>query len=147
MAERLNASVLKTEVPSRGPGVRIPPPPPCTVRYRAPPKNICNLIFIQISFMEPSPYKEPRFFYVYILISQKDHDLYIGFTSDLRKRFEEHQNGASLSTAPRRPFKIIFYEAYKNKHDALRREKYFKTRKGKTTLRSMLKEYFHTTKE
>jgi hypothetical protein len=28
VAERSNASVLKTEVPSRGPGVRIPPPPP-----------------------------------------------------------------------------------------------------------------------
>jgi predicted GIY-YIG superfamily endonuclease len=36
---------------------------------------------------------------------------------------------------------LIFYEAYKNKYDALRREKYLKTTKGRTTLKSMLREF------
>jgi putative endonuclease len=79
-------------------------------------------------------------FYVYVLKSQKDRGLYIGFTKDLKKRVLEHNNGKNLSTKPRIPFELIFYEAYSNKYDALRREKYFKTGKGRTSLNLMLKE-------
>ncbi len=81
-------------------------------------------------------------FYTYVLRSLKDGKMYIGFTQDLRKRFHEHQDGVSPATRPRRPWDLIFYEAYKNKYDALRREKYFKSAKGKTTLRGMLREFF-----
>ena len=91
--------------------------------------------------MEPNPYKNPQFYYVYILLSKKDDKFYIGFTTDLKKRFTQHQEGKNLATAPRRPFELIFYEAYRNKYDALRRQKYFKTSKGKTTIKTMLKEY------
>jgi len=45
-----------------------------------------------------------------------------------------------LSTKYYAPFDLLFYEAYQNIKDAKRREKYLKTTKGKTTLRSMLKE-------
>lgn len=78
--------------------------------------------------------------YVYILRSQADTKLYIGYTTDLRKRFREHQKGNVPSTKPRRPFELIFYEAYNNRKDAKRREKYFKTHKGKSTLKMMLQE-------
>jgi hypothetical protein len=37
---------------------------------------------------------------------------------------------------------LIFYEAYLNEFDAKRREQYLISRKGKTTLRAMLKDYF-----
>lgn len=80
-------------------------------------------------------------FYTYVLKSQKDGKLYIGFTSDLRKRFNQHNRGYVTATRPRVPFDLIFYEAYLNKYDALRREKYLKTDKGKTTLRSMLRDF------
>ncbi len=82
-----------------------------------------------------------KFFYVYVLRSKKDMNFYVGFTENLKERFKKHQNGEVQSTAPRVPFKLIFYEAYQNKYDALRREKYLKTTKGKTTLRSMLREF------
>ena len=82
-----------------------------------------------------------KFYYVYILSSKKDGHFYIGFTSDLKKRFKEHNKGYVQSTSPKKPWNLIFYEAYKNKYDALRREKYFKSTKGKTTLKSMLKEF------
>ena len=82
-----------------------------------------------------------KFYYVYILYSYKDRKFYIGFTENLKKRYLEHQQGQVLSTAPRQPTELIFYEAYKNKYDALRREKYLKSSKGKTTLKSMLKEF------
>jgi putative endonuclease len=45
------------------------------------------------------------------------------------------------STKNRRPLDLIFYEAYLDKYDALRREDYLKSSKGKITLRNMLKEY------
>lgn len=80
-------------------------------------------------------------FYTYILLSKKDGKFYIGFTSDLRKRIIEHKSGNVKSTKGSLPVKLIFYECYLCKYDALRREKYLKTSKGKTTLRSMLREY------
>ena len=80
--------------------------------------------------------------YVYILQSQKDKKLYIGLTSDLKNRVKEHNAGECKSTKLRVPLELIFYEAYLNKEDAMRREKYFKTTKGKTILRQMLKSYF-----
>ena len=78
-------------------------------------------------------------YYVYVLKSQRDEKLYIGYTADLRKRVREHQNGEVISTKPRRPFELIFYEGYKSMADAKRRERYLKTDKGKSSLRMMLR--------
>lgn len=83
-----------------------------------------------------------KFYYVYVLQSLNVDWIYVGSTSDLRARFKSHNDRENLSTKGYAPFKLIFYEAYLNKKDALRREEYFKTTKGKTTLRTMLKEYF-----
>ena len=68
--------------------------------------------------------------------------MYVGSTTDLQRRFKEHNNKEELSTKHYAPFELIHYEAYRNKKDAERREQYFKTTKGKTTLRYMLREYF-----
>lgn len=81
-------------------------------------------------------------YYVYVLKSEKDRKLYIGYTINLRKRLKEHEYGENISTKHRRPFTLIFYEAYLCKDDASRRERYFKTTKGKVTLKQMLKTYF-----
>jgi len=67
-------------------------------------------------------------YYVYVLISRKDGKLYIGSTPDLRRRVSEHNLGKALSTAPRRPLKLIYYEAYESKDDALHREYALKRR-------------------
>jgi len=86
-------------------------------------------------------------YFVYILQSLKDQKLYIGYTRDLEKRLSQHNNGEVASTKPRTPLKLIFYEAYLNQKDALRREDYFKTTKGKRSLRIMLREYFQSIKD
>ncbi|MBI2621445.1 MAG: GIY-YIG nuclease family protein [Candidatus Levybacteria bacterium] len=83
-----------------------------------------------------------KFFYVYVLKSINRDFIYVGITANLRKRFVEHNNKEELSTKAYAPFELIFYEAYGNEKDAKRREEYFKTTKGKATLRMMLKEYF-----
>ena len=81
-------------------------------------------------------------FYTYVLHSEKDNKLYIGYTKDLDLRFEQHQKGYVESTKNRRPFKLIYYEACIEQSDALKREKYLKTHYGKMFLGNRLKSYF-----
>lgn len=85
----------------------------------------------------------PKMFYTYVLRSEKDSKLYLGYTSDLKKRLKEHQDGEVSSTKSRLPVFLIFYEAFLNQEDALRREKYFKTNAGKKSLKLMLREYLN----
>lgn len=80
-------------------------------------------------------------YYLYILQSQKDHDFYTGTTSDLKRRLIEHNAGKNFSTAPRTPFKLIYYEAYSLKQDAEDREKYLKTSMGRRVIRKQLKHF------
>lgn len=67
-------------------------------------------------------------FYVYVLKSRADSDFYIGSTNDLKKRLILHNSGKIFSTRLRRPFEIIYYEAYKSEKDARRREHNLKLR-------------------
>lgn len=66
----------------------------------------------------------------YVLYSLKDHQFYIGSSSDFDRRSNEHEQGKSKSTAPRRPFVPLLCEYYFSKKDCLRREQYFKTTAG-----------------
>ncbi len=86
------------------------------------------------------------FYYVYTIQSQKNKDLYVGYTNDLRGRIKEHNAGLNFSTKPYRPWQIIHYEAYLNENDAKRREKYLKSSQGARLLKRMLKEYFYAEK-
>ncbi|QQG41325.1 MAG: GIY-YIG nuclease family protein [Candidatus Woesebacteria bacterium] len=79
-------------------------------------------------------------FYVYILFSKKDRQLYTGFTPDLKSRFKAHTNGYVKATKYRRPLKLIYYEAYVKELDARRREKYLKGGNGRDTLKVQMKE-------
>jgi len=72
-------------------------------------------------------------FYVYILKSLKDKMLYTGSTNDLRKRLQQHNQGQVNSTKLRKPFIIVYYEAYKDEHDARIREKNLKLRANALT--------------
>ena len=61
-------------------------------------------------------------FYLYVLKSKKDNNIYFGSTNDLRRRLVEHNNGEVKSTKPRRPFELRYYEAYFNENEARKRE-------------------------
>jgi putative endonuclease len=82
-----------------------------------------------------------KFYYVYVLLSGKDHRFYIGYASDIRKRVEAHNNGQVSTTKNRRPLKLIYWEGCLNQHDAAKRERYLKTTWGKRYLKSRLEEY------
>lgn len=77
--------------------------------------------------------------YVYVLLLS-NRKLYVGYSNNLQRRFKEHIAGKVKSTRNTRPMKLVFYEAFQSKHDAMRREKYFKTTKGKSSLKQILRE-------
>ena len=58
--------------------------------------------------------------------------------ADLKRRVSEHKLGKVISTKNKRPVKLIYYEAYLLKEDAMRREKYLKTTYGKRDLKRQL---------
>lgn len=76
-------------------------------------------------------------YYVYVLKSKKDCKLYIGSTTDLKRRFQEHQEGKVPSTKPRRPLEVVYYESYKAEEDAREREHQLK--KGKRAYEQLKK--------
>ena len=78
-------------------------------------------------------------YYVYVLKSEKDSMFYVGYTSDLKRRFAEHSEGLVKSTKHRRPLEIVYYEASRDHRDAMKRERYLKTAYGKRYIKNRLK--------
>ncbi|MEI8348947.1 MAG: GIY-YIG nuclease family protein [Candidatus Omnitrophota bacterium] len=68
----------------------------------------------------------PKFYYVYILRNNQRNWTYIGCSSDLVKRQEEHNSGKCFSTRNYLPLELVYYEAYLSKADAFNREKKLK---------------------
>jgi putative endonuclease len=79
--------------------------------------------------------------YTYVLQRQMDMKFYVGYTKDLKLRFDQHQKGFVESTKNRRPFRLIYYEASIDRSDASRREKYLKTHHGRMFLYKRLRFY------
>jgi putative endonuclease len=75
-------------------------------------------------------------YFVYILKSESTGSSYIGHTSNLEKRVVEHNNGKSLSTRSKRPWRLVYKEQYAIRPDAASREKYFKSVKGRVELKA-----------
>jgi len=78
-------------------------------------------------------------YYVYILFSKKDRQLYTGYTDNLRSRYRAHISGFVKATKYRTPLKLIYYEAYLKELDARRREKYLKGGNGRGIMKIQLK--------
>jgi putative endonuclease len=84
---------------------------------------------------------EQQLFYVYVLKSESDGSSYIGYSSNLRVRLWQHQNGRSRATSYRGPWKLIYYEAYLHQADTLGREKYLKSGGSRRFLKAQLRHY------
>ncbi|MES2930658.1 MAG: GIY-YIG nuclease family protein [Patescibacteria group bacterium] len=70
-------------------------------------------------------------YYTYSLKSKERNYIYVGLTSDMKRRFEEHNSGKNKTTAPYRPFDLLFSESYDTRPEARSREKYLKSGIGK----------------
>lgn len=79
--------------------------------------------------------------YTYVVLSEQVGRFYTGYTADLRKRIGEHQHGRVRWTASRQPVRLVYYEACLSQEDALRRERFLKSGKGKRYLRNRLAVY------
>lgn len=80
-------------------------------------------------------------YYLYLLYGQKNEEFYIDTTPDLKKRFYSHNQSRNIATKSGVPWRLVYYEAYPTKEDAIRRErslKYFwqglRQLKARTTL-------------
>jgi putative endonuclease len=78
-------------------------------------------------------------YYVYVL-KLSNSNLYKGFCNDLKRRYSEHLAGKVSSTRNYRPLKLIGYEAYVMKSDAMRREKFLKTTEGMRLLKQQYRD-------
>ena len=81
--------------------------------------------------------------YFYVIESLKSHILYKGHTSDLKRRLllEHNQKRGGVYSKKHAPFKLIYYEAYLEKEDAVRSELFFKTGYGREVLKGKLEKY------
>jgi putative endonuclease len=78
------------------------------------------------------------YFYIYVLRSIEFERNYVGFTRDTEKRLKEHNSGKTKSTRPYKPWRILFYERFSTKAEALRREKFLKTGQGRDYIKKQL---------
>ncbi|MBL7156154.1 MAG: GIY-YIG nuclease family protein [Candidatus Pacebacteria bacterium] len=84
-------------------------------------------------------------YYVYVLQNSHTGVLYIGYTTDLKRRIQEHENGKSLYTRKNKKegiWKLIYFEGYTNRIDAYNREKFLKGGSGRNYLKRQLRNYF-----
>lgn len=71
-------------------------------------------------------------YYVYHLQSENNPDrYYVGLTSDIERRLEEHNSGKSVHTNKFKPWKLVTYSAFTDKSKAEKFEAYLKTSSGR----------------
>jgi len=80
--------------------------------------------------------------YFFYILECSDKGYYYGSTSNLKERLERHNKGYVSSTQHRRPVKLVYFEEFTNKRDALRRERQFKYGRTRRLTRDRLIEEF-----
>ena len=74
-------------------------------------------------------------YYVYVLVSSKNGDLYVGSTENLENRFLLHNAGKVKSTKAYRPWKLLGFEELKSRNEAVRKERFLKNHQQKEILK------------
>lgn len=77
-------------------------------------------------------------FSVYVLRSRVTGRFYTGSTSNLEMRLQQHNSNQSTSTKNRGPWDLVYHEEFGTLVEAVRRERYFKTGRGRDELRKLL---------
>jgi len=77
-------------------------------------------------------------FYLYVLRSQKTGGLYVGSTTDVEKRLQRHNRGDAKSTRHGVPWAALHTESFITRSEAVRRERYYKTGRGREEIQRLL---------
>ena len=77
-------------------------------------------------------------YYIYILKSSTTGKLYTGSTQNLEARLKAHNDGLSPYTKGRGPWELMYSEEYPTRSEAMKREKFLKTGKGRDFLKEIL---------
>ena len=80
-------------------------------------------------------------YYVYFLESKKRQRFYIGVSSNVERRLIEHNQGATRSTKPYRPWCLIHFEEFETKPQAMKREWYLKHPSGYLEKKAIIEQY------
>ena len=78
-------------------------------------------------------------YFVYILQSERDGSYYVGFTSDLEDRMRRHNEGRSVYTRAKVPWKLIYHEIVDSKSEAMNREKEIKAKKNRDYIEHLVR--------
>ncbi len=82
-------------------------------------------------------------YHVYVLRSDRSNRSYIGSTSDLKRRVEEHNAGLATATKHWGPWELVYTEEHPNRGSAMRRERHLKTGRGRDELKRLLESMGH----
>ena len=75
---------------------------------------------------KPKASPEQKQGFVYLLRSLADGKFYLGWTTDVQRRLQEHNEGKSFYTNSRGPWELMYYETYANTELAKLRERKLK---------------------
>ena len=82
---------------------------------------------------------EKNFHYVYLIRSiSSPNQTYVGFTDDLETRLKDHNRGASVHTAPFRPWSLVSAHAFTDRRKAKALDQYLKSGSGRAFARRHL---------
>ena len=77
-------------------------------------------------------------FYLYVLRSQQTGGLYVGSAADVEKRLQRHNRGDAKSTRHGVPWAVLHTESFVTRLEAVRRERYYKTGRGREEIQRLL---------
>ena len=92
-----------------------------------------------LSSQDVSPFYFVMSYYVYILQSQKDGSYYIGSSQELSSRLARHNQGRTNYTKNKRPWDLVYQEAYSDGSSAMKRENAIKKRKSKKHIEVLIR--------
>ena len=116
------------------------------VRYVRDVPRLVGVVRIQSSRQRQPQQTGLLFFmdnhYTYIIESTTTSLWYYGYTADLTKRLQFHNDGLNTSTKSKGPWKLIFVQPFHSKTEALAFEKYLKNSRNKEYIKRAFKQYF-----
>jgi putative endonuclease len=77
-------------------------------------------------------------YYTYVLYSTASDKIYIGQTTDLKKRLEAHNSGKSSYTKSYIPWELVYFEEFTTRSQAMKKEKELKSHRGREYIRNKI---------